>query len=251
MKSIDINADLGEFRNRNQLKNELNILEHISSCSIACGGHIGDFDSIQSIMMPCKDLNISTGPHPSYPDKTGFGRKEININSDKLEKSITEQIELFFKVSKKLSYKPDHVKLHGRLYNDAAKKEHLANLFLKIVSSFDNDLSVIGPTNSLLETLTIKKGLRFIPEAFIDRAYNDDYSLVDRTKEDALLTSLDEKINQTRDIVINEEVTTITGKRIKMKAETLCIHGDNAGTLNTLKEINDMLIQEKIIIKSS
>ena len=75
--------------------------------------------------------------------------------------------------------------------------------------------------------------------------------MVDRTKEDALLTSLDDKINQTRDIVINEEVTTITGKRIKMKAETLCIHGDNAGTLNTLKEINDMLIQEKIIIKSS
>ncbi len=94
--SIDINADLGEFRNEKQLTNELNILKYISSCSVACGGHIGGSKSIKLIIEACKESDIVIGAHPSYPDWQGFGRRTIDINIHELEDSIRQQIELFF-----------------------------------------------------------------------------------------------------------------------------------------------------------
>ena len=102
MTSIDINSDLGEYRNEAQLTNELNILNYISSCSIACGGHIGDFNSIKTIIEACKEYGVAIGPHPSFPDKKGFGRRMIDIDLGDLEKkrktpSLGDQDEVFAK----------------------------------------------------------------------------------------------------------------------------------------------------------
>ena len=110
MTSIDINSDLGEYRNEAQLTNELNILNYISSCSIACGGHIGDFNSIKTIIEACKEHAVAIGPHPSFPDKEGFGRRMIDIDLEDLEKSIRQQIELFLEVADSLSTPVSHIK---------------------------------------------------------------------------------------------------------------------------------------------
>ena len=251
MDSIDINSDLGEFRNEKQLTNELNILNYISSCSIACGGHVGDVNSIKTIIEACKKHNIAIGPHPSYPDKEGFGRRMIDIESKDLENSIRDQINLFLKVADSLSMPVRHVKLHGRLYNEVSKSEVLSSLFVNLIDSFKYDLSVIGPAESLLGQMLEDKDIPFIPEAFIDRTYKEDLTLVDRSEEGSVLISVEEQINQARSIVCDEKIMSNNNKILNLKAETLCIHGDSPNSLEVAEALTNMLIKEKIKIQSN
>ena len=251
MDSIDINSDLGEFRNEKQLTNELNILNYISSCSIACGGHVGDVNSIKTIIEACKKHSIAIGPHPSYPDKEGFGRRMIDIESKDLENSIRDQINLFLKVADSLSMPVRHVKLHGRLYNEVSKSEVLSSLFVNLIDSFKYDLSVIGPAESLLGQMLEDKDIPFIPEAFIDRTYKEDLTLVDRSEEGSVLISVEEQINQARSIVCDEKITSNNNKILNLKAETLCIHGDSPNSLEVAEALTNMLIKEKIKIQSN
>ena len=251
MNSIDINSDLGEFRNEKQLTNELNILNYISSCSIACGGHVGDSNSIKTIIEACKKHSIAIGPHPSYPDKEGFGRRMIDIESKDLENSIRDQINLFLKVADSLSMPVRHVKLHGRLYNEVSKSEVLSSLFVNLIDSFKYDLSVIGPAESLLGQMLEDKDIPFIPEAFIDRTYKEDLTLVDRSEEGSVLISVEEQINQARSIVCDEKIMSNNNKILNLKAETLCIHGDSPNSLEVAEALTNMLIKEKIKIQSN
>lgn len=251
MDSIDINSDLGEFRNEKQLTNELNILNYISSCSIACGGHVGDVNSIKTIIEACKKHSIAIGPHPSYPDKEGFGRRMIDIESKDLENSIRDQINLFLKVADSLSMPVRHVKLHGRLYNEVSKSEVLSSLFVNLIASFKYDLSVIGPAESLLGQMLEDKDIPFIPEAFIDRTYKEDLTLVDRSEEGSVLISVEEQINQARSIVCDEKIMSNNNKILNLKAETLCIHGDSPNSLEVAEALTNMLIKEKIKIQSN
>ena len=251
MDSIDINSDLGEFRNEKQLTNELNILNYISSCSIACGGHVGDVNSIKTIIEACKKHSIAIGPHPSYPDKEGFGRRMIDIESKDLENSIRDQINLFLKVADSLSMPVRHVKLHGQLYNEVSKSEVLSSLFINLIDSFKRDLSVIGPAKSLLGQMLEDKDIPFIPEAFIDRTYKEDLTLVDRSEEGSVLISVEEQINQARSIVCDEKIMSNNNKILNLKAETLCIHGDSPNSLEVAEALTNMLKKEKIKIQSN
>jgi len=250
LTSIDINSDLGEYRNDAQLNNELNILSYISSCSIACGGHIGDFNSIKTIIKACKERGVAIGPHPSFPDKEGFGRRMIDISLRDLEKSIREQIVLFLEVADSLSTPVSHIKLHGRLYNEVSKSEELSSLFINLVNSFEEEFQIIGPASSLLGQMLEEQGMTFIPEAFIDRAYKEDLTLVDRSQEGSILTTVEDQINQARSIVCDQKIVN-NNISLKMKAKTLCIHGDHPNSLEVAKALRAMLKEEKIKIQAN
>ena len=249
INSIDINADLGEFQNEKQLTNELIILNYISSCSIACGGHIGDFNSIKIIIEACKEKNISIGPHPSYPDKKGFGRRKIDIDLFDLEESITNQIQSFLTIAESLSMPVRHIKLHGKLYHDVAWEEKLGSFFLEIIGEFRENFSVIGPAKSPLESMTKKVGISFIPEAFIDRRYRDNCSLVERNQEGSLLDSVEDQTDQARNIIVERKVLTNNNKMIDIKAETICIHGDSPSAVQAVRSVCNMLRKENINIQ--
>ena len=248
--SIDINADLGEFQNSSQLSNELNILKYISSCSIACGGHVGDKMSIRLILEECNKYDIAVGPHPSYPDKENFGRRKMDISLEDLETSLRLQIQNFLDIADALSVPVRHIKLHGALYNETAKQEELTTLLIHIVESIDRQLAIIGPMNSLLEDEVAKTSISFIAEGFIDRRYREDYSLVDRRKNGAILESLTDQISQARDIVVNQKVTTDNNQQISLHADTLCFHGDNPNSIELIKGVSDMLKEEDIKIQN-
>ncbi|MDG2060973.1 MAG: LamB/YcsF family protein [SAR86 cluster bacterium] len=247
--SIDINADLGEFQNDSQLTKELKILKYISSCSVACGGHIGDEISIRLILEECNKYDIAVGPHPSYPDKENFGRRKMNISLGDLDTSLRLQIQNFLDIADDLSIPVRHIKLHGALYNETAKKEELTNLLIHIVESIDRKLAIIGPMNSLLENEVAKTSISFISEGFIDRRYREDYSLVDRRTHGAILESIEEQIDQARDIAVNQKVTTDNNQQISLHADTLCFHGDNQNSLELIKGVSNMLIEEDIKIQ--
>ena len=247
---MDLNADLGEYQTEHQYLTESQILGYISSCNIACGGHAGSEKTMQKMILACKQKGVAVGAHPSYPDREGFGRRRITIDSSSLKESVIKKLRSFLFVSDALNVPMSHVKAHGRLYNDAAKDKNLANLLVSTIKEIDPGVSIIGPPNSILAEVARNSGLNFIAEAFLDRRYKDDGSLVDRDSAGAILGSLTERCEQARNIVCNQRVETESNNFIKIEAKTLCIHGDSLDALETAQMVRSLLENENVVVKS-
>ena len=248
IKSIDLNADLGEFRNEEEFNNEVKLLQLISSCNIACGGHIGDRSSISRVIEHAKKLNVAIGMHPSYPDKLGFGRKPVVISDKELQKSLRQQINDFLTVASQFSINVSHIKLHGQLYNDASKNRKLGEMILLIIKESDLTLNIVGQCNSMLEEVCHEHNQPFIAEAFVDRRYNPDLTLVQRSQADAMIDSVNNQVLQAKQIVIDHSII-VDNRRVKIRADTLCIHGDHPGALTSLRLLRSALEAEGIEIK--
>ena len=248
INSIDLNADLGEFKTEDEFNNEVELLQLISSCNIACGGHIGDRSSISRVIEHAKKLNVAIGMHPSYPDKLGFGRKPVVISDKELQKSLRQQINDFLTVASQFSINVSHIKLHGQLYNDASKNRKLGEMILSIIKEYDLTLNIVGQCNSMLEEVCNEHNQPFIAEAFVDRRYNPDLTLVQRSQTDAMIDSAHNQVLQAKQIVIDRSII-VDNRRVKIRADTLCIHGDHPGALTSLRLLRSALEAEGIEIK--
>ena len=245
---MDLNADLGEFSTTDELDLELNLLGIVTSCNIACGGHIGDETSMSTIISAAKDHGVAVGPHPSYPDIEGFGRRSIDISKRDLKDSLSSQIKEFLDVAKKHDAAIQHIKLHGQLYNDVSRSKELSEIFISAIKDNDLSLNVVGPFGSVTEELCSKYELPFISEAFVDRRYNQNLSLVNRSEKHALIKSIDKRISQARLIALDQSIL-IDGKRFNMHAQTLCIHGDTPNTLQSTQLLRAALESEGVKFK--
>jgi len=248
INSIDLNVDLGEFKTEDEFNNEVELLQLISSCNIACGGHIGDRSSISRVIEHAKKLNVAIGMHPSYPDKLGFGRKPVVISDKELQKSLRQQINDFLTVASQFSINVSHIKLHGQLYNDASKNRKLGEMILSIIKEYDLTLNIVGQCNSMLEEVCNEHNQPFIAEAFVDRRYNPDLTLVQRSQADAMIDSVNDQVLQAKQIVIDRSII-VDNRRVKIRADTLCIHGDHPGALTSLRALRSALEAEGIEIK--
>ncbi|GEQ86179.1 UPF0271 protein [Patiriisocius marinistellae] len=239
---IDINADLGEG-----MSNDAQIMPLISSCNIACGGHVGNEMTILKSLKLAKKHNVKVGAHPSFPDKDNFGRALITMTKKELTRSIYEQIMLFYNCCDQLKMKMHHVKLHGALYNYAAKDAPTADAVVEAILETGERPVLYVPPNSVLA----EKAKNLLPikyEAFIDRAYNEDLSLVSRKENGALIQNKKIALNQLLNIVIDQSVNTVIGVEVSLKASTFCIHGDQKNAVEILKFIIDDLPQNNIIV---
>ena len=248
INSIDLNADLGEFRTEEEFNNEVELLQLISSCNIAAGGHIGDRLSISRVIEHAKKLNVAIGMHPSYPDKPGFGRKPMVISDKKLKNSLRQQINDFMGVASQHSVTVGHIKLHGQLYNDASKSRKLCEMILRIIKECDLTLNIVGQFNSMLEEVCYEHNQPFIAEAFVDRRYNPDLTLVQRSQANAMINSVNDQVLQAKQIVIDRSII-IDNHPVNIRAETLCIHGDHPGALTSSRLLRSALEAEGIEIK--
>jgi len=248
--TIDLNADLGEYQSENQYFNECEILSHISSCNIACGGHAGDEKSMQKMILACKQKGVAVGAHPSYPDREGFGRHKIDIDNSTLKESVINQLRSFLFVSEALNVPISHVKAHGRLYNDAANNKNLADLLVNVINGVDPNLAIVGPPNSIMADAVRSSGSNFVAEAFLDRRYKDDGSLLDRNYAGAILESISERCEQAKNIVCKQRVETESKNFIDIEAKTLCLHGDSPDALETAQMVRLLLESENVLIKS-
>jgi len=246
---IDLNADLGEYQTENQYFTESQILGYVSSCNIACGGHAGNEQTMQKMILACKKKGVAVGAHPSYPDREGFGRRRINIDNSSLKESVIYQLRSFLLVSSALNVPMSHVKAHGRLYNESARNKKLANLLVSAIKEIDPGVSIVGPPNSILAEVARNSGSNFIAEAFLDRRYKDDGSLVDRDSAGAILYSLAERCEQAKNIVCNQRVETESNNFIEIEAKTLCLHGDSPEALETARMVRSFLENENVVIK--
>lgn len=240
---IDINADLGEG-----MPNDKALMPYLSSCSIACGGHFGNESTMREAVRLAKEFNVKVGAHPSFPDTDNFGRKILTMTKAALTESVFEQITSFFKVCASEEIPVNHVKLHGALYNYAAKDAPTADAVVEAIVATKVRPFLYVPPHSILS----EKAKNLVPllyEAFIDRRYNLDLSLLSRTHDQAVITDAEDAWKQLKSMILNGSVVTIDGQVRPITASTFCIHGDNPEAVRMLQFIHQQLQTHAIIVK--
>jgi len=230
MNKIDVNCDVGEG-----LNNEAELMPYIQSCNIACGGHAGSEKIMRNIVLLAKKYHVKIGAHPSYPDKENFGRKTMILDPDELKRTIQKQINSLLQIIKEQGATMNHIKPHGALYNDIAKNDELSLEFLDAIMPYKNEVKLYVPYNSAIEKNALKNGFSIVYEAFADRNYNDVLSLVSREEKEALITNPKKILQHVSEMVTTEKVTTVTGKKVPIKANTFCVHSDTENAIEIVK----------------
>ena len=242
-KLIDINCDVGEG-----LDNEANLMPFISSCSIACGEHAGDEETIKKTIQLALQHNVKIGAHPSFPDRENFGRKVLAMPINDLKLSLEAQIKLVKRNVEELGAELNHVKAHGALYNLSAIDSKTAEALIEVVKNTANEAYLYVPYGSFLETLAKKNGLKTKVEAFADRNYNTDLTLVSRSQQNAVIIDPKLVAKHLLNMILDNRVISIDGVGVKMEAQTYCIHGDNPSAISILKKLIKILRENGIKI---
>jgi UPF0271 protein len=235
--SIDINADIGEG-----IGNEADLMPLLSSCNIACGGHSGSLETMNWCVELAKQHRVKIGAHPSFPDKENFGRQVVNMSCSALYQSVKNQIKALMNVVREQHGALHHVKPHGALYNLAATDKKTAEVIVEVMKSIHLPLKLYVPYGSVISKLALKEKIPITYEVFADRNYNEDLSLVSRTKENALIEDVHVMTNHVRNMILYKKVKTINGVEVPIEAETICVHGDNSEALKLVENLRQNLI---------
>ena len=245
MSSIDLNADLGEGDPYDE-----ELLQIVSSCNVACGGHAGDAESMARTVRAAISNGVAVGAHPGYPDREGFGRESGFMAGDALYESLTEQVTDLANTAAQLGARLTHIKPHGALYNDAVRDRGLADVIARVVAEAPGKPAFVGMANTELESAARRHGLAFIAEAFVDRAYQPDGTLVSRKEPGAVHEDLNVTTTQAVRLAEQGEATTANGEVVKVRADTLCIHGDTPGAAAAARAVRDVLESHGIEIRA-
>ena len=240
-KTIDINCDLGESFGRYLLGRDEDLMPLVSSCNIACGFHGGDPYTIRRTIDNALDSGVKIGAHPSFPDLQGFGRREMIIPNEELRDMIVYQIAALKGMTEVAGGTLHHVKPHGALYNMSARDQDIAECVAGAIAAIDPNLKVYATLGSEMAQAAIRQSLTVVYEAFSDRRYNSDLSLVSRSVQGSVLTSGREILKQVLQVVTDEKVETMSGDVVKIKADTICVHGDNPRVVEIVLELTSGL----------
>lgn len=224
MISIDLNADLGEGEPHDEA-----LLQVVSSCNVACGGHAGDESSIATTIKKALLYGVAVGAHPSYPDRQSFGRRSRIISGDSLYESLSAQVTVLVDIAAQLGARVAHLKPHGALYNDAAVDAELADVVARVTTELPGAAQLVGLPNSELQLAASRHSLNFVAEAFVDRAYAADGHLVARSEPGAVHDDIKKIAAQAVSLATEKTVRATNGELISAPADTLCIHGDTPG----------------------
>ena len=233
---IDINCDLGEG-----LHNEHIIMPLISSCNISCGAHAGSIEIIDKVIDLAVKHKVKIGAHPSFPDRQNFGRKVLDISNSDLQKSLEDQLTIFKDRALLQNATIHHVKPHGALYNLIAVNREKALVVITAIQHVFEAVKLYVPYQSRIEEVAIQSGLEIVYEAFADRRYNEDLSLVSRTFSNALIEDKHEVLKQVQKIANKQLVTTVNFHEKKIKASTFCVHGDTKNAIELLQYLHKHL----------
>ena len=236
-RSIDLNLDAGEDPSMLADGREAALYDLVSSVNIACGGHAGDEASMRAALRLALARSLAIGAHPSYPDKAGFGRDKLELESSALTEALVSQLRALQKCASIEGARLTHVKPHGALYNVAATDEPTALAFLEAVHQADRSLAIVGLAGSSLARLARSKGFRFLGEAFVDRRYEANATLRPRRFANALITKPEEASAQAAMLLCEKRVRSHDGKSVAVAAETLCIHGDSPGAYEVARAV--------------
>src|SRR5699024_10430742 len=226
MVTIDLNADLGESFGSYKLGNDEEIIKYVSSVNIACGFHAADPVVINQTVKYALENNVRIGAHPSYPDLVGFGRRYMDISFEEAKTNTIYQVGAVKAFVEAHGGKLQHVKPHGALYNKCATDRTIAQAVAEGVYAVDKDIILMGLVGGELIQAGKDIGLQTAGEAFADRAYHADGTLVDRREEGSVITDADQAVEQILRLVKHKKVITKDGSEIPLEADSICVHGD-------------------------
>lgn len=244
---IDICSDLGEGFGRYELANDEGLMEIVSSANIACGFHAGDPRTIQKSVQSAIKTGTGIGAHPGFPDRVGFGRREMKLSYEEVYTDVLYQIGAVSAFAKANGAPLQHVMAHGMLHNMAQFNEVYAQAITDAVYDFDRKTILVALPGQILE-IAQRKGLKVATVIFADRRYNDDKSLVSRNEKNAVITDENEVVDTVLDLVIHKKVKSINGKEIEVLGDTLLLHGDTQGSFSLGNRIKEVLLENGVEI---
>ena len=247
---IDLNSDLGESFGAYKLGMDSEILKFVSSVNIACGFHAGDPMVMDRTVEMALENNVKIGAHPGMPDLMGFGRRIMNITEEEARNYVIYQVGALKAFVESRGGKLNHVKAHGALYNMAAKDLKLSEAIVGAVKSIDPQLIIFGLPNSETEKAAVAAGLKFKNEVFADRGYTDEGVLVPRSQPGAFVKGAENCADRIAVMVQQGQVKSASGKIVQIKADTVCVHGDNDEALSFVKTLKERLENLGFIISA-
>ena len=247
--NVDLNCDLGESFGPWQMGNDAAMIELATSVNVACGFHAGDSDIMLRTAQLAKAQSTSIGAHPGFRDLHGFGRRPVpGITASEIETLVAYQIGALQAVAALAGHKVTHVKAHGALSNVGCVDDMTARAIAAAIKAVDPRLYFVVLPNTALVRAGEAAGLNLIYEVFADRAYEDDAQLVSRSKPGAVLHDKDEIARRVVQMVREQAVTSVNGKTIKVKVDTVCIHGDTPGAVEIGRAVRRALEQDGVAI---
>ena len=248
MYFVDLNADLGESFGAYTIGMDSEVLRYITSANVACGFHAGDPVVMEKTVALAKERDTRVGAHPGYPDLMGFGRRNLKIKPAEAKAYIKYQVGALLAFTNAAGVKMQHVKPHGAFYNMAAVDDDLALAICEGVYEVDPSLILLGLAGSAHIRAAEKVGLRVASEVFADRAYMEDGTLVPRGTPGAMVHDRDLAIERTVRMVKEGVVETLSGKIIPIRADSICVHGDNPDAIGFTSRIRAALEAEGVVI---
>lgn len=242
---VDLNADLGEGAGHDD-----DLLELVTSANIACGFHAGDADTMRHSIEAARARDVAVGAHPSLFDRENFGRKELRVKPDEIFDAVVYQLGIFQAIADPAGVQPNHVKPHGALYNMAVRDEQLADAIARATASVDCKLILFAPQNTALSRAGEKNGLKIAREVFADRNYLSNGQLVPRTRADALLHDPTEAAPRVLRMLREGKVRSVDGVDIDVRAETICLHGDNPEAVEFARALRAHLEKEGVTVRA-
>ena len=241
---IKLNCDMGESFGIWKMGEDELIMPHISMANLACGFHSSDSMTMSKSVQLAVQHGITIGAHPSYQDLVGFGRRSMNCSSSEITAIILYQLGALSGFCKAYGTKVSYIKPHGALYNDMMKDENIYKAILSAISSFDKSIKLMilsTPNYEEFAKIASEYGIELIYEVFADRNYNDDGSLVSRTKENAVVHDENDVIQRVQILSNDGYINSINGKKLFIKADTICVHGDGKNALSFIKALKKVL----------
>lgn len=247
---IDFNADMGESPQRLADGSDAELMRYITSANVACGGHAGDPFTMEQTLELAKQNRVAVGAHPSYPDRSGFGRDVMNLTTEELQASIVEQLNTLRAISIRLNLRVVHVKPHGALYHSCNQGGEIAEAVARAVLAVDAGMILVGQAGTACLDVYRGMGLHVASEAFADRRYEANGNLRSRSLPGALLDSPEEAASQAADIATQKRVIATSGATLDIEADTICIHSDTKGAAQIAYAVRERLIRSGVCLRA-
>lgn len=238
---IDLNADMGEGYGAYKIGHDEELLGIVTSANVACGFHGGDATIMHRLAGLAKERGVGLGAHPGFNDLWGFGRRAIHMSAADLEYLVAYQIGALQALAAYAGAKVRHVKPHGALYNMAAKDAAYSCAIARAVRTIDRALIFVGLPGTQLQKAAESEGLAFAREAFCDRLYAEDGSLMPRSEPGSVIQDPKAAAAQAVRLACSGEIVSASGSIIHVKADTLCIHGDEPGSVEVARAVRAAL----------
>jgi UPF0271 protein len=247
---IDLNADVGESFGIYALGQDPELLPVITSANVACGFHAGDPGVMRATVALAREHGTAVGAHPGFPDLAGFGRRELQATAREVEDLVVYQIGALAGIAAAQNIRLQHVKPHGALYNMAARDAALADAIARATASVDHSLVLFGLPGSQSIEAGRRHGLRTACEAFADRAYRPDGTLVPRSQPGAVIDDADAVVSRAVAMARERVVVAVDGSRVPLDVDTICVHGDTPGAAALAARIRQALVAAGVDVKA-